>query len=52
MSKLFVNPNGQLCFEVRLFNKALFTMIDVEPQFDGYDVGGNILNFEDFSYVN
>ena len=47
---LFINPNGQLCYTVILFGKSLFTMVGVEPQFDGYDINGNIINLEDWSW--
>ena len=49
---LFINKHGKLCYEVRLFNKPIFTMIDVSPQFDGYDVNGNIINIHDWSFIN
>lgn len=48
---LFVNPNGKLCFTVVLFGKEIFTIIDVVPQFDGYDVNGNIINLNDWSWA-
>ena len=30
-SQLFVNPNGVLCYTVKLYNREIFTMIDVQP---------------------
>jgi hypothetical protein len=50
MCNLFVNPHGVLCATVILFGKPLFTMIDVQPRFDGYDVEGKIINPDDWSY--
>lgn len=47
---IFINPNGVLCFTVKLFGKQLFTLIDVHPQFDGYDVNGNVINQNDYSF--
>jgi hypothetical protein len=49
-SNLFVNPNGDLCLTVVLLGKPRFTMINVQPRFDGYDVNGNIINTNDWSY--
>lgn len=48
---IFVNPSGLLCYTVVLFGRPLFTMIDVVPQFDGYDVNGDIIDENDWSYV-
>lgn len=48
---IFVNPSGLLCYTVILFGKPLFTMIDVVPQFDGYDVIGKIINENDWGYA-
>lgn len=50
MSILFVNPKGILCVTIVLFNRQLFTMIDIVPVFDGYDVNGNIINLNDWSW--
>ncbi len=47
---LFVNPNGILCKTIVIFNRPLFTMIDVIPEIDGYDVSGKIINIDDWSY--
>lgn len=41
---IFVNPNGVLCHAVILFGKHIMTEIDVVPEFDGYDINGNIIN--------
>jgi len=48
---IFVNPSGLLCYMVVLFGRPLFTMIDVVPRFDGYDVNGDIINENDWSYA-
>ncbi len=47
---VFVNPNGVLCKTVVLFGNPRFTMINVQPRFDGYDVNGNIINLNDWCY--
>jgi hypothetical protein len=49
-SSVFINPNGVLCKTVVLLGKARFTMINVQPRFDGYDVNGNIINLNDWCY--
>jgi hypothetical protein len=51
LSNIFINPNGKLCSTVILFDKQLFTLIDVEPRFDGYDVAGNIINLNDWVWI-
>ena len=48
---IFVNPSGILCFTVVLFGRPLFTVIDVQPRFDGYDVNGNLINNDDWVWV-
>ena len=50
LSEVFVNPNGVLCKTVLLFGKPKFTMINVCPRFDGYDINGQIINVNDWSY--
>lgn len=50
-SYLFVNPIGVLCFTAVLFNRQLFTVIDVHPRFDGYDVNGKIINENDWIWI-
>jgi len=47
---IFINPNGVLCFAVVLFDKHIMTVIDVVPEFDGYDVHGNIINENDWGW--
>jgi hypothetical protein len=48
--KLFINPNGVLCNNVIMFGKHLFTMIDVYPVFDGYDINGDIIDVNDWCF--
>ena len=50
LSDLFINPNGVLCREVVLFGTAKYSMINVRPVFDGYDVNGKIINNKDFHW--
>jgi hypothetical protein len=50
ISSIFINPNGVLCKTVVLFGKPKFTMINVKPRFDGYDVNGKIINQNDWGY--
>lgn len=52
VTSLFVNPKGQLCFTVSLFGTPLFTMIDVEPRFDGYDINGEVINENDWCWCH
>jgi hypothetical protein len=49
---LFINPNGMLCYTIILFGKPLFTMIDVQPRFDGYDVNGKVINMNDWTWIH
>jgi hypothetical protein len=49
---LFVNPSGVLCFTIVLFKKEYFTIIDVCPRFDGYDVNGNVINEHDWCWIS
>jgi len=52
--KLFINPNGVLCNTVIMFGKPFFTIIDVYPVFDGYDVNEDVRNIDDecFDFSN
>lgn len=49
---VFINPNGVLCKTSVLFGTPKFTMINIQPRFDGYNVNGNIINQNDWSYVH
>lgn len=51
LSDVFANPKGELCTTVTLFGKQLFTLLRVEPRFDGYDVAGNVINPDDWCWV-
>ena len=51
LSAVFANPKGELCTTVTLFGKQLFTLLRVEPRFDGYDVAGNIINPDDWCWI-
>lgn len=45
-----MNPAGVLCTTVVLFGKPLYTLIGVEPRFDGYDVNGKVINPNDWCW--
>lgn len=51
IDRLFVNPNGSLCYQTRNhFLIFQMTIIDVYPVIDGIGADGRLININDFHY--